>query len=221
MPPMNRRHNERGAVSGGLIGIILLTLAVVVLGGLSIWLYVQYSDQKTNVDGKIEAAVATAKRDQAETDEAKFAEREKEPNRQFVGPTDYGRLAFSYPKTWSAYVAKDGSKGGTYEAYLNPVKVPPVGASAQRFALRVLIEEQDYQEVIEDYESLIDKGDLKSSTTSSNGKSGTRLDGSFNKDVRGAVVIYKLRDKTISIFTDADTFKPDFEKIIKTIEFNQ
>lgn len=221
MPHMNKRYNERGAVSGGLIGIILLTLAALALAGLSVWLYIQYSDQKANVDGKIEAAVATAKRDQAESDEAKFAEREKEPNRQFVGPNDYGRLTFSYPKTWSVYVDNDGSKGGDYEAYLNPVKVPPVGSSSQRFALRVLIEEQDYQDVVEDYDSRIEKGDLKSSATSSNGKSGTRLDGAFSKDIRGAVVIYKLRDKTISIFTDADTFKPDFEKIIKTIEFNQ
>lgn len=218
---MNERYSERGAITGGLIGIILLTVAVIALAGLSIWLFVQYNDQKNNVDGKIDVAVATAKRDQAESDETKFAEREKEPNRQFVGPDDYGRLTFSYPKTWSAYVADDGSKGDGYKAYLNPVTVPPVGSSSQRFALRVWIQNKDYNDVIDSYDSLVKRGDLKSSSTSANGQSGTRLDGNFSKDVRGAVVIYKLRDKTISVFTDADTFKPDFEKIIKTIEFNQ
>ena len=71
-------------------------------------------------------AVAEAKKEQATLDEDKFAQREKEPNRQFVGPDDYGRLTFDYPKTWSVYVARDTSRGGTYEAYLNPITVPPV-----------------------------------------------------------------------------------------------
>jgi hypothetical protein len=47
-----------------------------------------------------------------------------------------------------------------------------------------------------------------------------RLDGSFSTDIRGSAVIFKIRDKTVTIRTDADTFKPDFENIIKTINFN-
>jgi hypothetical protein len=66
----------------------------------------------------------------------------------------------------------------------------------------------------------VKKGDLRSSATSANGNNGTRLDGSFTKDIRGSAVIYKIRDKTLTIRTDADTFKPDFENIIKTINFN-
>lgn len=215
----NQHKHESGGVSGSLIAIILLAILAAVFGALAIWAYINYNEQKTNVDGKIDVAVATAKKDQADEDEKKFAEREKEPNREFVGPEDYGRLTFSYPKTWSASVTKDTSKGGTYEAYLNPVVVPPV-SQTQQFALRVLIEEKDYEKVIESYKQLVDKGDLRTSATSSNGNAGTRLDGSFSKDIRGAAVIYKIRDKTVTIRTDADTFKPDFEELIKTINFN-
>jgi hypothetical protein len=67
----------------------------------------------------------------------------------------------------------------------------------------------------------VKKGSLRSSATSANGNNGTRLDGNFTKDIRGSAVIYKIRDKTVTIQTDADTFKPDFENIIKTLNFNQ
>lgn len=217
---MYQHKNESGGVSGSLIAIIGLTILVLGAGSAAIWAYINYNEQKTNVDGKVDLAVAEAKKSQGDIDEAKFAEREKEPNRQFVGPDDYGRLTFTYPKTWSAYIAKDVTKGaGTYEAYLNPVTVPPISPS-QQFALRVLIEERDYSQVVSSYDNLVKKGDLKSSATSANGQNGTRIDGSFTKDIRGSAVIYKIRDKTLTLRADADTFKPDFENIIKTIKFN-
>lgn len=215
-----KHKNEFGGVSGSLIAIIGLVILVLGAGSAAIWAYVNYNEQKTNVDGKVDLAVAEAKKAQGDVDEAKFAEREKEPNREFVGPDDYGRLSFMYPKTWSAYIANDVTKGsGTYEAYLNPITVPPVSPT-QQYALRVLIEEKDYGQVVGSYDALVKKGDLKSSATSANGQNGTRIDGSFTKNIRGSAVIYKVRDKTITLRTDADTFKPDFENIIKTIKFN-
>jgi len=74
--------------------------------------------------------------------------------------------------------------------------------------------------VIEDYKDLVKSGKLTTSSVKANSQNGTRLDGSFTKDIRGAAVIYKIRDKTAIIRTDADTFKPDFENLIKTITFN-
>ena len=211
--------DQNGAISGSLIAIISLIVLVVAAGSLAIWAYVNYHDQKTNVDSKISLAVADARKEQADADEAKFRERYKEPNLQFVGPDNYGRVTFDYPKTWSVYINRDGSKGGDYEAYLNPVSVPPV-SSTQQYAIRVLIEEDDYDEVVRSYESRVEKGELRTSSTNSKGHSGTRLDGNFNKNIRGAAVLYRIRDKTLTIRTDADTFKPDFEKLIKTIDFS-
>lgn len=216
---IQRQNEQQGAVSGSLLAIIGLVALVLAVGGVAIWAYLAYNEQKTNVDSKISLAVAEAKNQQATADEEKFAQREREPNRQFVGPDDYGRLVFDYPKTWSVYVAKDVSRGGNYEAYLNPVTVPPVSPT-QQFALRVTIEQRDYDQVISSYEALVKKGDLRSSAASANGNNGTRLDGSFTKDIRGAAVIFKVRDKTVTVRTDADTFKPDFENVIKTINFN-
>jgi hypothetical protein len=200
------------------IGLIILTLAV---GSVAVWAYINYNDQKANVDTKVAEAVAEAKKEQADDDEAKFAEREKEPNREFVGPDDYGRLTFSYPKTWSVYVAEDNSsRGGTYEAYLNPITVPPV-SDKQQYALRITIESQSYDEVIENYQDLVTDGKLSSSSVSANDQTGARFDGNFTDDIRGSAVIFKIRDKTLTLQTDADTFKPDFDALITTIKFNQ
>ena len=211
---------ERGAVSALLVSTIVLSVLALAGVVVSVWALMNYNEQKTNVDGKVAIAVAEAKKIQADDLEAKFAARDKEPNRQFVGPEDYGRLTFDYPKTWSVYIERDVSKGGTYEAYLNPVAVPAVSDS-QQYALRVTIEEKDYDQSIASYNALVKRGDLNASSVAANGSNGTRFDGSFNKNIRGSAVVFKIRDKTLTLRTDADTFKADFDALIATIKFNQ
>jgi hypothetical protein len=167
--------------------------------------------------------VASAKKEQSDKDEAKYAEREKQPNRDFVGPDDYGRLTFKYPKTWSVYVASDASSGGNYEAYLNPITVPTVNPK-QIFALRVTIYDKDYEQLIKQYDPLVKKGDLKQTPLETVGKTdatGVRYDGAISKDMRGSLIVFKLRDKTVVVQTDAETFKPDFDALIQTIDFNR
>ncbi len=211
---------ERGAVHISTIIVIVLTVLFVAASGAAVWAYLQYQEQKTDVDGKVNLAVAKARKEQAEADEAKFNEREKEPNRQFVGPSDYGRVTFMYPKTWSVYEAQDASRGGDYQAYLNPVLVPQQSSNRQ-YALRVSIVSQDYDVVLSQYRSLVTVGSLKSTGFTVGDFTGTRLDGKFSNDVRGAAVIFKIRDKTLTIRTDSNTFMDDFNTIIKTIEFNK
>ena len=217
---MTNHTFEYGRVSGWMIATIGLIVAVLGTGSLAIWAYINYDEAQTDLDGKIALAEAEARREQAEIYEAKFAEYRKEPNRDFVGPDDFGRLTFSYPKTWSVHVSTNASAGGTYEAYLNPGVVPPI-ENDTRYALRVTIETADYEEVLTEYDSQLEDGALRSSTFSANGENGVRLDGNFDDNIRGAAVIFKIRDKTVTMRTDADTFKPDFEKLIKTISFNQ
>lgn len=217
---MNMHRGESGFINKWLIVGVVFIITTAITGGILIWALINYFDQKDNVDTKVAAAVGTAVKKQADTDEAKFSEQEKLPNRQFVGPDDYGRLMFDYPKTWSVYVEKDASSGGNYQAYLNPVSVPPV-SSAQQYALRVIIETRDYDVVIKSYEALVKKGDLKSSAVKADDQNGTRLDGSFSKDIRGAAVIFKIRDKTVTLRTDANTFGADFDAIVASITFNK
>lgn len=203
-----------------LISTIFLAVFAIVISVFAAWAFVNYLNQKSNVDSKIAVAKVDAEKAQADSDAVTWAKMEKEPNREFAGPEDYGSLSFSYPKTWSVYVNKDASNGGDYEAYLNPISVPTVSAS-QQFALRVLVQGSDYDKIVASYGALVTKGDLHSSSVTVNGAKGTRLDGNFTKDIRGSAVIFKIRDKTLTIRTDAMTFKTDFDALIQTIKFNQ
>ena len=214
---------NRGAVDGWMVSTIGLIVLVLGAGSLAIWGWLNYQEAQTNLDGKIDLARAEAKREQAEEDEKKFAEQEKDPRRDFTAPDDLGRLSFSYPKTWSVYVEEDpvaaGSVGGEYKAYMHPIVVPPVSGNEQRFAIRISILSQNYNEYIKQYEDLVKDGKLRSSTVSVNGENGVRFDGNFTDQMRGSLVTFKIRDKTAVIQTDADTFKHDFNALIKTISF--
>ena len=216
---MNRHLNEQGSVNPWLVtSIIFIITTLAAAGGLT-WALMNYLDQKDNVDTKVESAVMIAVKTQADTDAANFQTEEKKPNREFGGPEDYGALSFAYPKTWSVFVEKEASSAGTYQAYLNPVVVPPLGAT-QQFALRVTIETKDYDTVLNTYQPQVKKGELKTSAFKANGQDGTRIDGAFTKDIRGSAVVFKIRDKTVTMRTDADTFKGDFDALIQTISFN-
>jgi len=202
-----------------IISIIFITTTVLALGAGG-WALYNYFDQKDNVDAKVSVAVIDAVKVQADKDAADFLEKEKQPNRQFTGPEDYGLLSFNYPKTWSIYVENDASSGNTYESYFNPVSVPPVNDKTQ-YAVRTLIEQKDYDRVLASYDSLVKKGDLKSSAVKIDGTDGTRFEGNFTKDIRGMAVVFKIRDKTVTLRSDAETFRGDFDALIQTVTFNK
>lgn len=217
---MNKTSHELGAVNPLLITSVILTLVSAGLGGVAIWAYGNYVDQRDHVNSKISVAVADAKKAQTVEDEKSFVEREKQPTRTFVGPDDYGRVTFQYPKTWSVYVGKDGKSGGSYEAYLQPGVVPPV-ATTTPFATRVIVESRQYETVLKNYEALIKSSALKSSPITIGEFTGVRLDGTFTKDRKGTAVVFKIRDKTLTVASDADAFRGDFlDTVLKSLTFN-
>lgn len=202
-----------------VISNIVVGAIAVILGGIMVWALAGYSDQKNNVDRKVAAAVSEARKQQSDDDSKKFAEQEKLPTREFVGPADLGRVSFQYPKTWSVYVAKDGSSGG-YEAYLHPGSVAPVTPTTP-YAARVVVEDKDYDTIVKAYQRKVDTGDLRSSAVSVSGFSGVRLDGTFSKERKGSAVVFKVRDKTLTIASDIESFASDYNDIvIKSLKFN-
>ncbi len=216
-----RRRLEQG-ITGATVAIVVLVILLIIFGAFGVWSYLQYTEQKTDVDGKIAVAEGKAKLAQAKKDEADFAKREQQPMRQFVGPSDYGRLTFDYPKTWSAFQATDVSKGGgvKYEAYLNPIVIPPL-SDTTKFALRITIEQKTYDTTLASYDKQIKKQELKSSPYSDGGVTGTKIEGNFNKELIGTAIVIKMRDRTLTMRTDGDVFKEDFLALMKTVKFNE
>lgn len=220
MADMSYRKNEQGAVSGLLVAVIALTVLVMGIGSFAIWAYVAYNEAQSNLDGKIQIAVAQAKQDQSEVDDKKAAELAKSPYKKFKAPDEYCGLSFTYPQTWNEFWSEKITNGGDFKAYLNPGHVPPL-SNSEKFALRVTIEQKDYDKVLAQYNNLIQSGKLTQSNGSSGGQNYARLTGDFSSDIRGDAVIYRCRDKTITLRTDADTaFRDDFNALIRTVAFN-
>lgn len=216
---MFRQHSQAGAVNPLVISNVIVGLLAVGLAAAAVWSFANYTDQKENVDSKVAVAVEAAKKQQMAADEESFLKREKSPTREFVGPDDYGRVTFQHPKTWSVYIAKEGSNG-EYEVYLNPHVVPTVAAN-KPYALRVGVESRTYDEVMKTFEKKVSNGELKATPITISGNNGIRLDGSFTKDRAGSAVYFKLRDKTLSLATDSELFKGDFNDIVlPSLTFN-
>jgi len=212
-------QDQRGNTNPLLISSIFLGVLTVGLLVFGIWAFINYMDQKNNVDAKISDAVATAKKQQTDTDEAAFAEREKQPTRQLIGPVDLGKVTVSYPKTWSVYVDKDGTTGA-YAAYMHPGSVQSVSQKITN-AVLVSVDDKKYEDSLKSYDSQVAKGDLRASAVKVGDLQGTRLDGTFSKDIQGAVALFKLRDKTVKIAVQLNDYMGDFNNIIlPSLKFN-
>ena len=226
---MNKNF-KRGMIEGSTIVIILLSVALIGMGAFGIWAYINYTEARTDFDGQKDVAALQAKKEQAEEDEKKFAERVKEPNYVFHAPADLGGVQFNYPKTWSSYVDMDNSDGKGYYAYFHPSVVPPVPKNKiiqQRFALRMSITQGAVADALKPFEKAIKKGELATEAATVNGREATKVEGLFPNDenkndrIRGIAYYFKVNDKVLMIRTDAATFKKDFDDIIaKTIKFN-
>ncbi len=216
---MNR---ERGFISVSVVTSIIFGILSLVFGSVMIWALVNYNDASNNLRSVVTAEVEKAKKAQSDADQKKFDEDEKQPLKEFVGPNDYGRVSFKYPKTWSVYIDKDGLNGGQYAAYFAPEAVPSVQGTSSKYALRLAILDQQYDTVIQQYAGLVKSGKLRSETISANGFNGQKFEGNITTNIDGTLVIFKIRDKTLTLQTDTPAYRTDFnDKVLKDLSFQQ
>lgn len=220
MSEQNIRFNQRGEINGLAIILIVVIFLLVGVSGFAVWAVIQKDNAESNLSDKVQAAVDAGKKDQIAADNKDYAEREKQPYRQFVGPDDLGAVQFSYPKTWSAYVDKSGSSG-IYEAYFYPIVVPPISSKTPN-ALRLSVTPRSYDEVVKSYEGKVKSGDLRSSPVTVQGFNGLKLEGNFTKETPNAVlIIFKIRDKTMLISSESPQYFSDFNNVVLTsLRFN-
>ncbi|HSE61026.1 MAG TPA: hypothetical protein VLA88_01885 [Candidatus Saccharimonadales bacterium] len=210
-----------GFVPISIILNVVLTVLVLAVGGFAVWAYMGYQDFKENSDAKVDVAVKEAKTQQKKEDDTAFAEQEKLPTRQLVGPDELGSVTLDYPKTWSVYVGSNGSVTPTYEAYLYPGAVPPTNSNTPN-ALRVSVLNEAYENTLQQMDQFLKTGDLKASSVTLNGVTGVRFDGKLSVNTQGSMVVFKVRDKTLKVFTESETFRGDFDKIIlPSLKFNK
>lgn len=196
-----------------IIAIIFLFSAV----GFGIWAFAGMQDYKNNVQPKIDQAVEIAKQQTASEKDKEFVEKEKTPTRTYTAGQTAGNLVITYPKTWSAYV-DEADKGSTIiNGYFHPGFVPTAGSGTD-FALRVEVVSQSYDQVIKQFESKAKNGKVKISAYKAakmpQGQVGVRVDGEINTGQQDSMVVFPLRDKTIKVSTESQTFLGDFNNIV-------
>lgn len=210
-----RKLNQAGIMNPLAIPLVLVAIVMLVASGLAISYYMQFVDQRDNNLPKIEAAVDEAKATQKQELNKEFAAREKEPYKSYVSPAELGSVRLVFPKTWSSYVVLGKSTDIDY--FGHPNYVP---SDNTNYALRMRVDNKSFATVLKAYDNQVKKGELSASAVRVAGTTGTRLDGFLEKDQKGSMVIFPLRDKTLTIWTESEDFRSDFDNIvIKSLTF--
>lgn len=196
--------------------LVIISIVAVVFIVLYIQKFIEWSAISADLDAQIKIAVAQAEEAQATELEAAFAEREKSPYKEFVGPADYGSFGFQYPRTWSVYIAEDAANGGDFVAYFNPGEIQPISASNIN-ALRMRIRDTPFDSIIGSYNTAVKNGTLTLSTRTIGGVIANVYTGTISQYLHGAIMVMKLRDKTVILQTDADIFLEDFYRILESV----
>lgn len=210
------------AQAGSVATIILIgVLSVVLIAsiGFGYWAYSGRQDYKNNSDKKSAAAVAAAKDAQKAELQKVFDEQAKLPYKTYTGSSTYGSINFNYPKTWSGYV-DEASSNEPINGYFHPNIVPGVQSKAA-FALRIELVDMAYADVVSDHTSQVQDGTAKAvayippkMVGVANVQPGVRVDGAIASDQQGSMVIVKVRDKTLQIYTLGGDFINDFNNVV-------
>jgi len=199
---------------------VLLVLSLI----FGVWAFLGRQDYKNKSDAKVAAATAATKTSQAAADKTYYTNLAKQPYKTFTGPTSYGTITFSYPKNWSAYVDQTNANE-PIDGYFFPDVVPGI-TSDVAFPLRVELLASDYTQVVGQYDSQVTEGSITSSAYMppkmagvTNAQAGVRLDGAIGQAadgtaLNGSMVILKVRDKTLQIYTQTTDSLQDFNDVV-------
>lgn len=209
---MKKLASERGELNILLIPVILLGVLFIGAASFGVWAYMSRQDYKDNSDAKVAKAVAINTKDVQAKDAVNYAEAAKQPLKFYTGPEPYGSLKITYPKTWSGYVITDGSN--PLDAYFNPDVVPNTSGRASTFALRVQIVDQAYATTVNQYSTYVKQGKATAAPyklPKVQSVIGQRIEGQIANNKQGTVIILPIRDKTLKMWIESTSFKPDFE----------
>lgn len=199
-----------------LVSLILSVVLFLAAAGFGIWAYGGRQDYKNNVDQKITAAVEVAKQQTSTAKDNEFAEAQKSPVKVFKGPSAYGSVLLSYPKTWNAYADISGSGSAPVDTYFNPVYVPGT-QTRSTYALRMQVANDSYDSQLRQLDSKIQNGKVKVKPyafANVKGVVGIRVEGEITSTAQGVMIIVPLRDKSLKLWTETDQFQTDFSKYV-------
>ncbi len=210
-----KQLDQRGN-TGLVVALVLSILLFLGALGFGIWAYGSQQDYKKNSDQKVAAAVEVAKQQTASEKDNEFAEAQKSPVKVFKGPSAYGSILLSYPKTWNAYADTSGRGSAPVDAYFNPNFVPGTQTNST-YALRMQVTNDSYDNQLRQFDGKVQSGRVKIKPYSfPNVKDvvGVRIEGEISSTAKGVMIIVPLRDKSLKLWTETDQYQTDFSKYV-------
>jgi hypothetical protein len=202
-----------------LVWIVSLVLTVLLfLGalGFGIWAFSERDTYKNKTDAVVAKEVELAVQKNTSEKEKEFVEREKNPFKKYDGPAQFGSVSITYPKTWAAFVTEKATGSSPVDGYMHPGFVPGTD-SGTAFALRIEVVDRAYDLELKNLESKVKQGTLTVAPYRAPKVPevlGARVDGEINKGQKDSMVMFPIRDKTLKITTQSETFLKDFNDII-------
>lgn len=194
---------------------IIATLLFLIFTGLFGWAFSQYQSYKNDIQPKIDTAVdAAVKTKQNELEESFQLERER-LKLPFRTNDRFANVSFLYPRDWSQRLIEKESGRIQIEAIFHPGVVQ----DEQVYALRLQVRQETYDSVLRNYQQKIERGELKAQPVKNNGTPGVRLDGQYERDRDGAMIIFPIRDKTLVLLTESKEYLRVYNEIIKSLNF--
>ena len=201
---------------------VLLTAALVAAIAFGIWANNGRQNYKNDSDKKSAAAVTSALAIQKATLQKQFDEQSKQPVQTYTGPSTYGSVKYNYPKTWDGYVdtTNDGNPIVGFYYQGTPPLQNDVGIL---YSLRVELLNADYASTVTTYTSQVKQGRITatpyvppSMVGQPNVQTGMRFDGLIesNASVQGSMVVLKVRDRTLKIYTESPSYLNDFNDTV-------
>lgn len=212
MNPQNPTRSSRGL----LIAFVILGLLFLGTLFFAFWAYGGRQDYKSNSDAKAAAAAEVAKQAEASAKDKEYAELMKSPYRVYHGPSAYGSIAVTFPKSWSAYISDKSGRDPFVNAFFAADIVPDTSNAESTYALRVQVIQNSYSSILENYKSISD-GSVKIqpySLPKVPSIVGTKITGEITSGKQGEMIVLPVRDKTLKIWTEQTNSIADFNNII-------
>lgn len=209
--------NEKGEL---LIPMVIVSVLLVASIGFAVWAFMGRQDYKNNSDQKVAEAVVVAEENLAIKKDAEFAESYKLPNVTYTGPSAFGTLKVTYPKTWSNYVNERGSGATPLDGTMHPSFVPASGDVNYAFRYQVL--ERQYDQELRAFDSKVRNGRVSVTAYRLPNQQdilGSRIEGEVVNNKSGVMILLPMRDKTLKLWTEGSEFRSDFENILKQATF--
>ena len=208
------KHNQNGVVNVLVLPLTFAIILFIVAASFAAWAYSSRQDYKNNTQAKISAAVAVAVQQESSLKDSQFQQQYKLPLSTYSGPEAYGSLVIKYPRTWSSYVDSTSDSQALVDGYFYPGTVPAITDTTNNFALRFQIIDQSYSDVL----TALNTQEQQSGNITFSPYSppkvpnvvGVRAEGSIRPDKVGSMIILPLRDTTLEIWTEAQTYDNDF-----------